>query len=58
MLAVACIMGFAMVAVCTPKAPNIILLMGDDWGFSDVGAFGSEIRTPTIDASPLSTYKQ
>lgn len=30
--------------------PNIVLLVVDDWGFTDVGAFGGEIRTPNIDA--------
>ena len=39
------------------KAPNIVLLVGDDWGFSDVGAFGSEIRTPNIDALARSGMK-
>jgi arylsulfatase A-like enzyme len=30
--------------------PNIVLLLADDWGFSDVGAFGGEIATPNLDA--------
>ena len=30
--------------------PNIIVLVADDWGFSDVGAYGSEIATPNLDA--------
>ena len=29
--------------------PNIVLLVADDWGFSDVGAYGSEIATPHLD---------
>lgn len=32
------------------SAPNIVLIVLDDVGFSDLGAFGSEIRTPNIDA--------
>lgn len=31
------------------KKPNIILIMGDDIGFSDLGCYGSEIQTPNID---------
>ena len=31
-------------------SPNILLIIGDDMGFSDVGAFGSEVATPNIDA--------
>jgi arylsulfatase len=35
----------------SPKArPNILLIVADDMGYSDVGAFGSEIATPNIDA--------
>lgn len=30
--------------------PNIIMMMADDMGFSDLGCYGSEIRTPNIDA--------
>jgi arylsulfatase/uncharacterized sulfatase len=28
--------------------PNIVVLVADDWGFSDVGAFGGEIATPNL----------
>ncbi|MDZ7723224.1 MAG: arylsulfatase [candidate division KSB1 bacterium] len=29
--------------------PNILLIMADDMGFSDLGCYGSEIKTPHID---------
>ena len=32
------------------RAPNIILVMMDDMGFSDIGCYGGEIHTPHIDA--------
>src|SRR6476619_4503182 len=31
-------------------APNVIIVLLDDLGFSDFGCFGAEIRTPHIDA--------
>src|SRR3954451_14828077 len=31
------------------KRPNIILIMADDMGFSDIGCYGSEIATPNLD---------
>ncbi|MEP0842875.1 MAG: arylsulfatase [Phycisphaerae bacterium] len=32
-----------------PRRPNIILIMADDMGFSDLGCYGSEIATPNLD---------
>ena len=32
------------------ERPNIILILVDDMGFSDLGCTGSEIHTPNIDA--------
>lgn len=37
--------------------PNILLVVADDLGMLDIGAFGSEIRTPTIDSLAKSGVK-
>ena len=31
------------------ERPNILLILGDDMAFADIGPFGSEIETPTLD---------
>ncbi|ENV97958.1 hypothetical protein F938_01368 [Acinetobacter bereziniae LMG 1003 = CIP 70.12] len=37
-------------SVGTQKQPNILFIMADDLGYSDLGAFGGEIHTPNLDA--------
>ena len=31
------------------KRPNIIMILADDMGYSDLGCFGAEIQTPNLD---------
>jgi arylsulfatase A-like enzyme len=37
-------------AQTSPKRPNVVIILADDMGFSDMGSFGSEIKTPNLDA--------
>ncbi len=40
----------AWTADAPPRRPNIVVILGDDMGYADMGAFGSEIRTPNLDS--------
>ncbi len=51
-------LGFGAAALAAPRwlraapaapRPNIVLIMDDDMGFSDIGPYGGEIQTPHLD---------
>jgi arylsulfatase len=37
-------------SVAQSKPPNVLLIVADDMGYSDIAPFGGEIATPTLDA--------
>ena len=40
---------FLSISQQVEKKPNIIVILSDDMGFSDLGCFGGEIQTPNLD---------
>jgi arylsulfatase A-like enzyme len=45
----AIVAAFPQSSAAADKKPNILLVMADDMGFTDLGCFGSEIDTPHLD---------
>src|SRR5438105_2806396 len=48
-LVVALVCGSRLTAADAPR-PNIVVILTDDMGYSDLGCYGGEIRTPNLDA--------
>jgi arylsulfatase A-like enzyme len=44
------LLALALPAFAAPTKPNILIILADDVGFSDLGCYGGEIRTPNLDA--------
>ena len=44
-------------AEAAAQKPNILLVVADDMGWTDLGSFGSEIETPNLDALARSGVK-
>src|SRR5690349_10759443 len=48
-LAAAALWSVVAPASAADQRPNVLLIVADDLGYSDIGAFGGEIATPHLD---------
>ncbi len=46
---IAPLMLLVMASCASERPPNILLIVADDLGYSDIGSFGGEIETPALD---------
>src|SRR3546814_3632083 len=47
-LAVSTLVLLSLSLCAQDKRPNIVLIMADDMGYSDIGCYGGEIETPNL----------
>src|SRR5215213_4015386 len=49
LIALTMLIGCATARAGEPTRPNIVVILADDMGFSDIGCYGGEIATPNLD---------
>ena len=57
LLAPALALGAASAQAAPAKRPNILLIVADDLGYTDLGAYGAEISTPNLDKLAIGGVK-
>ena len=43
------LLAVAAASAAAQERPNVVLIMSDDMGFSDLGCYGGEVRPPVLD---------
>ncbi|TXT34807.1 MAG: arylsulfatase, partial [Planctomycetota bacterium] len=48
LVGVAIVLFSAALSAAEPSRPNVVVILADDLGFSDLGCYGGEIETPVL----------